>query len=185
MRDTLRAKFGAALAARLELADLTSLSQAVAHYDGCAAAARVHDLDPASDLYKHCTDPVRAPLGPDIAAERRKLQVKRAYQDAQASELANSVYGDSRCDDAYAMLFSRHALGRKPLIVLTHSIYDSKDPLGAADLFAWSALHEQTAALSTRGVNRMVPETQHNIEVDRPQAIVDAVIEVLNEIKSK
>jgi pimeloyl-ACP methyl ester carboxylesterase len=185
MRDALRAKFGAATTARLELSDLTDLSGAIARYDGCAAAARIHDLDPASALYKHCTDPVRAPLGPQIAAERQKIQVKRAYQDAQASELANSVYGDPRPDDAYAMLFTGHALGNKPLIVLTHSIHDSKDPRDAADFFAWNATHEQTAALSTRGVNRIVPQTHHNIEVDRPQAIVDAVNEVLTEIASK
>lgn len=182
-RDALRAKFGVAVAAKLELSDLTDMSRAIARYDRCAAAARARDLDPASDLYKHCTDPVRAPLGPQIATERQKIQVKRAYQDTQASELANSVYGTQRSDGAYAMLFSRHALGDKPLIVLTHSIHESKDPKDAADYFAWNAAHEQTAALSTRGVNRIVPETHHNIEVDRPQAIVDAVNEVLNEIR--
>jgi len=117
-----------------------------------------------------------------VAAERQKIQVKRANQDAQASELANSVYGDPRPDDAYAMLFSGHVLGDKPLIVLTHSIYDPKDPLDVAGFFAWNAAHEQTAALSTRGVNKIVPGTHHNIEVDRPQAIVDAVSTVLNEI---
>ena len=185
MRDTLRARFGVRAAAKLELSDLTDLSRAISRYDGCAAAARIRDLDPASDLYKHCTDPVRQPLGPQIAAERQKIQVKRAYQDAQASELANSVYGDPRPEDAYAMLFAGHALGSKPLIVLTHSIHESKDPKDAADFFTWNALHDQTAALSTRGVNRIVPETHHNIEVDRPQAIVDAVNEVLNEIASK
>jgi pimeloyl-ACP methyl ester carboxylesterase len=184
-RDALREKFGVAVAAKLELSDLTDLSGAIARYDGCAAVARVHDLDPTSDLYKHCTDPVRPPLGPEIAAERQKIQVKKAYQDTQASELANSVYGDPRPNDAYAMLFSGHALGDKPLIVLTHGIYDSKDPVDTADFFAWNAVHDQTAALSTRGVNRIVPETHHNIEVDRPQAIVDAVNEVLNEIASK
>ena len=77
MRDTLRARFGVRVAAKLELSDLTDLSRATSRYDGCAAAARIHDLDPTSDLYKHCTDPVRPPLGSAIAAERRKIQVKR------------------------------------------------------------------------------------------------------------
>jgi hypothetical protein len=45
--------------------------------------------------------------------------------------------------------------------------------------------HTQTAALSTRGVNRVVPETHHNIEVDRPQAIVDAVGEVLRDLDKR
>jgi len=42
--------------------------------------------------------------------------------------------------------------------------------------------HTQTAALSTRGTNRIVPGTHHNIEIDRPQAIIDAVGEVLREV---
>jgi pimeloyl-ACP methyl ester carboxylesterase len=178
-RNFLRRRYGPSLAGRLELLDLSGIVDAVAHYNNCATAARTHDLDPASDLYKHCTDPVRAPLGPDIAAERARLQVGRAYQDAQASELANSVYSDDRGDRAYAALFRPAAFGSKPLIVLTHSIYDHKDPLDSADFAAWNRLHDETAQLSRRGVNRIVPNTHHNIEVDDPQAIVDAVSEVV------
>jgi pimeloyl-ACP methyl ester carboxylesterase len=184
-RNALHAKYGAAVAAELELHVSPGVSQDVSQYNACAAAARTHDLDPKSDLYKTCTDPVWQPLGPVIAAERKKIQVKRAYQDAQASEIANSVIGDPRSDDAYAMLFSGHALGDKPLIVLTAGSYDPKNPLAVASFFGRNLVHEQTAALSTRGVNRIVPETNHNIEVDRPQAIVDAVSEVLKDIAPK
>jgi len=184
-RDALRAKFGTALAVKLELISLTGRPRTVSHYDDCAAAARVHDLDPASDIYKNCTDPTNPSLGPKIAAERQKIQVKRAYQDAQASEIANSVYDDLRSDDAYAKLFSGPALGDKPLIVLTHSIYDPNDPVSAASFFVWNSTHEQTAALSTRGFNRIVPDTHHDIEIDHPQAVIDAVTEVLNDIGPK
>jgi hypothetical protein len=69
--------------------------------------------------------------------------------------------------------------GDKPLIVLTHSIVDPNDPLDAASLFAGDMAHRQTAALSTRGVNRIVPGTHHNIEIDRPQAVIEAIDEVL------
>jgi pimeloyl-ACP methyl ester carboxylesterase len=95
-RVSLRAKYGNTLAAKLELQSLTSRSHAVSEYEECAAAAWRHDLDPKSDFYKQCSDPVRAPLGPVIAAERQKLQVRRAYQDAQASEFVNSVNADPR-----------------------------------------------------------------------------------------
>ena len=181
----IRAKFGALLAAQLELHSLNGRAQATGQFEDCAAAARGHDLDPASKTYKECSDPVRPPLGPEIAAERQKLQVKRAYQDAQDSEFAYSVNADPRPDETYARLFSGRALGNKPLIVLTHSIYDPKDPINAAGWFAGNAAHVQTAALSTRGVNRIVPGTHHNIEVDRPQAIIDAVNEVLRDVRKK
>ncbi len=178
-RGALRAKFGPVLAAKLELQSMAGRSHAAAEYEACAAAARDHDLDPKSDFYKQCSDPVRAPLGPLIATERQKLQVKSAYQGAQASEFVNSVNVETRSDDAYAALFTAQTLGDKKLIVLTHSIVDPKDPLDAASLFAGDLAHRQTAALSTRGVNRVVPGTHHNIEIDRPQAVIDAIGEVL------
>lgn len=178
-RSALRAKFGNTLAAKLELQSLTGRSHAVLADAECAAVARRHDLDPKSDFYKQCTDPVRAPLGPAIAAERQKLQVKSAYQSAQSSEFANSVNADFRADDAYATIFSKRALGNKKLIVLTHSISDPNDPLDAVSLFMTNMLHQQTAALSTQGVNRMVPGTHHDIEIDRPDAVIAAIDEVL------
>jgi pimeloyl-ACP methyl ester carboxylesterase len=185
-RSALRARYGNVLTAKLELQSLTGRSHAVSEYENCAAATRRHDLDPASDLYKECSDPVRPPLGSLIAAERQKLQVKSAYQSAQASEFAYSVNADSRPDEVYAALFSGRALGDKPLIVLTHSIFDPDDPLEAASLFAGNLAHQQTAALSTRGVNRVVPGTHHNIEIDRPQAVIEAIDEVLRDsVQSK
>jgi pimeloyl-ACP methyl ester carboxylesterase len=184
-RAAIRAKFGALVSAQLELHSLAGRSHAMAQFQDCATAADVRDLAPTSSLYKDCSDPVRPPLGPVIAAERQKIQVRRAYQDAQASEFANSVNADSRPDETYATLFSGRALGSKPLIVLTHSIYDPKDKLDEAGLFAGNVAHDQTAALSSRGVNRMVPATHHNIEVDKPQAIIDAITEVLRETGKK
>ncbi|PZR30508.1 MAG: hypothetical protein DI526_22340 [Caulobacter segnis] len=128
---------------------------------------------------------MRAPLGPAIAAERERLQVTHAYQEAQASELANSVYADSRGDSAYTLLFRPGALGDKPLIVLTHSIYDRDNPIEVASHFAWNAAHDETARLSRKGRNRIVPNTRHNIEIDDPQAIVDAVFEVIGDMRRR
>ena len=178
----LRAKYGEAFAARVALDDLSYLQTTVAQYDTCAEATTTKDLDPASDEYKKCTDPVRPLLGPDIAAARLKIQVERRYQVTQASELANSVYGDQRPDPIYARLFLGHPFGNRPLIVLTHSIYDAKDPEDAADDLAWNTTHDQTAQLSRRGINRIVPGTHHNIEVDQPQAVVEAVRQVLKAV---
>lgn len=183
-RSFLRRRYGVEIAAKTELLDLSETTGAIHHYDECAATARVHDLDPSTEFYKSCTDPVRTPLGPAIAAERARLQVGSAYQETQASELANSVYGDSRADPAYAMLFRPGAFGNKPLIVLTHSIYDRNDPVEVASFASWNKLHDQTARLSRRGINRIVPNTHHNVEVDDPQSIADAVFEVIAETHS-
>jgi pimeloyl-ACP methyl ester carboxylesterase len=50
------------------------------------------------------------------------------------------------------------------------------------DQFANLAMHAQTAALSARGVHRVVPETKHNIQLDRPEAVIAAIDEVLNQL---
>lgn len=170
--------------AKDELEGFTGLTGAIDHYRDCAAAARIHPLDAASQLYKTCTDPVRTPLGTAIATERARLQVGANYQQTQSSEIANSVYGDPRGNDAYAALFQPGAFGDKPMIVLTHGIYDPKDPIDAADFATLKLVHDQTARLSRRGVNRVVPDTHHNIEVDNPQAIVDSVFEVMQGMRS-
>jgi pimeloyl-ACP methyl ester carboxylesterase len=175
----LQAKFGARVTSKLELADRALIGMLVDRFDQCAAKAAEADLDPASIGYKRCTDPVRPQLGPDIVAERPNVQKKAAYQAAQASELSNSVFADKTGDAAYARLFTRHMLGNKPLIVLTHGNYDAEDPEAVADNFLINRLHAETAALSRRGTHRVVPNTNHNIQVEDPQAIIQAIRDVL------
>jgi pimeloyl-ACP methyl ester carboxylesterase len=182
VRPEFRAKFGASIAARTELGDQDFFRFLTSHYEQCAAAAKEHDLDPASDMYRRCTDPVRAPLGPDIAAERLKLQVTRAYQDAQYSEIANSVYASTDANGAYAMLFNGTPFGNRPVIVLSHGIFDADDPIDVANFWTADRLHAQSAALSRRGRHRVVAKTHHNIEIDDPDAIIAAVGEILSQL---
>lgn len=181
-----RKRFGAKLEAKTRAEESTGFAGVVEHYNACAEAASAHDLDPATDQYKHCTDPVRAPLGPDIAADRAQIQVRYAYQAAQASELKYSIYGPvPQPNRRYARLIRPRAFGAKPLIVLTHGYYDMADELSELDYFEWMTLHKQTAALSKRGVHRMVGRTHHNIEIDDPKAIIAAVAEVVKAVERR
>lgn len=182
VRAMLNARFGASLAARAELLDQTFLALLLDRYRTCADQARAGPLDPASAAYRRCSDPVRPLLGPLIAAERLRIQVTPAYQQAQASEILNSVYGDPRGADVYARLFRPGSFGGRPLIVLSHGLYDPGDAIDTAGQAAGVALHRETARLSRRGVQRTVPGTSHNIEIDAPKAIVDAVLEVLGRL---
>lgn len=181
----LRRMVGDPLAARIALSDADAIRQAVARYDACAATARSGDLDPQSLTYRRCSDPVRPALGPAIAAERARIQVTRSYQDAQASELANSVYGQVSGDDSYRMLFRPGRFGSKPMIVLSHGTYDRADPVEAAGFQQYLWLHAETAALSRRGRQRTVPDTSHNIEIDAPDAIVAAIMEVIDQLDGR
>lgn len=177
--------WGAKIAAQSELSGQRFLTALISRYRGCAEAAEKAPLDPTSISYRRCTDPVRPALGPIIATERAVLQRTAQYQRAQASELAYSVYGDPRADMAYANLFRPGVIGDKPLVVMTSPQDDSSDPLDAADAAAGNRLHDETALLSTSGCREMVTRTGHNIEIDRPDAIIDAVNRVIKQVNDK
>ena len=166
--------------------DNSSFGELVAHLRDCADATHAGKLDDAR--YAQCTDPIRTPLGAAILAERRKLQASTTYQDTQLGEAAASMFvPDAAADAQYARLFGAtpHPLGDKPLIVLTHSVWDMTPPFGETGYASWVAAHRQTAALSTRGSERMVPLSRHNIQVDYPQVVIDAVAEVLDAVAAR
>jgi hypothetical protein len=73
-------------------------------------------------------------------------------------------------------------LGSRPLIVLTHGTYDPEDPLDALSQAQALELHRETARLSKIGLQRTVPNSLHNIEIDAPDAIVEAVREALGKL---
>nr|WP_315392060.1 alpha/beta hydrolase [uncultured Duganella sp.] len=180
-RPVVTAKFGAATFEKM-YAKENGPEAWLAHFQACVDAAKKQDLDPASDLYKQCTDPVHPPLGSVIAQHRQTIQVRYAYQAAQASEAQNCVIANNpSLDEQYTSIFSKgDALGNIPLIVLSHSILDMRSPFAEQDQYVLLALHGQTTASSTRGLHRVVPDTHHNIEVDDPHAIVVAINDVLD-----
>jgi len=45
-------------------------------------------------------------------------------------------------------------------------------------------MHEALAHLSSRGVHRIIKGSGHHIQLDKPQAVIDAVDEVLRELHS-
>ena len=80
---------------------------------------------------------------------------------------------------------SRRSYGDMPLIVLTRGDYVIGMPpeFSNADREAmkkiWTELHLEMTALSTAGEHRVVPKAGHSIQRDQPQAVIDAVNEVV------
>ena len=80
---------------------------------------------------------------------------------------------------------SRRSYDDMPLIVLTRGDYKKDMPpeFTAADRDAmktvWVGLHKDMAALSTAGELREVAGAGHSIQRDQPQAVIDAVNEVV------
>jgi len=177
-------RFGAKLVKEARADDEDSVKGGIEHFQECANAARRGPLDEAT--YTQCSDPVRVQLGTVINDERRRLQPPVAYQAAQADEFAYSMFAPDKAADArYAKLFSGQPFGNKPLVVMTHSIWDMTPPFGEAGWISWGTAHQLTAKLSSRGKEYVVPMTRHNIQVDQPQAVIEAVDGVLDALQSR
>lgn len=82
------------------------------------------------------------------------------------------------------------SLGDLPLIVLSADIdlwEDEQDDLPAGitvelleqDYAVWIELHQELAALSTRGRHQIIPDTTHFIQYDAPDIVIEAVREAV------
>lgn len=79
-------------------------------------------------------------------------------------------------------------LGDKPVVVLTSGSNDTPGMSAeenAAMRKVWIAMHDEIAALSSRGSNRIVDGAGHYIHQDKPQAVVDAVAEVVRQARGR
>ena len=142
----------------------------------CALLAARGALGPSSAEFRDCS----AALPSDTPVAFRKVwpQFFTAYYFADKVSLMTSLY-THRYDDA-----DHHRLGAMPLVVLSiEHPWDSGTPAGArldrSYGKIWNALHADLAHLSMRGVHRVIKRSGHEIQLDKPQAVIDAVNEVL------
>jgi hypothetical protein len=80
-------------------------------------------------------------------------------------------------------------LGAMPLVVLSiEHPWISGTPAGVrldqSYGKVWNALHADLARLSSRGVHRIIIGSRHHIQLDKPQAVIDAVDEVLRQLQA-
>lgn len=135
-----------------------------------------------SPEYKKCiTDiGVRDPRFSDaINDAQERMALTASWQAAAASEQRAVFYASA--DETRA---TRKSFGSIPIIVLTHSPYpkgkDETQEERNVRTLLWETMHNEIAAMSTRGINIIVPNTGHYIQFDNPQVVVDAVSQALN-----
>jgi pimeloyl-ACP methyl ester carboxylesterase len=147
-----------------------------AFLDACLKAAEAGTLDKAEGPLASC---LRAPppwQSAAVAAAMRAYKLKPAYWRTLRSEL------DANTAIFAAPVPADEAHGTTPVIVLTAS----SDVPGVPDDVrkALQAAREQTqarlAASSKHGRRIAVPEASHDIQLDAPQAVANAVLEVLS-----
>jgi pimeloyl-ACP methyl ester carboxylesterase len=114
-----------------------------------------------------------------INAVVKKYAITPKWQAANVSEEEN--FSHASADETRA---TRKDFGDMPIFVLTHSPHakskDETQDMQNQRTLLWEELHLEVAAMSTRGVNIIVPHSEHYIQYDHPQVVVDTVLEAVN-----
>jgi pimeloyl-ACP methyl ester carboxylesterase len=84
-------------------------------------------------------------------------------------------------------------LGDRPIVVLTGSKPYPKEILaaqemteaeGRAQMAKWLDLHRDEARWSTRSTHEILPDAGHYVQIDRPDAVINAVNAVVDQLRS-
>ena len=157
----------------------TQRRQLLATYARLARLARAKALLPGTPDYDRAIGAPTLGLTPAMWASRVARRTSPEYWRALRSESAAS---NSASSDEVAA--ARRLLGDMPLIVLTAGKTISPrsgetTATAQARHAAWRTMHDEIAALSTRGERRTVVDAGHGIQSDRPEAVIAAIEEVL------
>lgn len=148
----------------------------------CAQAVIAGKMTADLPQRPYCIDGPSRSLPASVNAARLASQSTATYQTASLSELT-SFAGLSSAQVAK----SRRPWGDLPVIVLTAENTQKNPDLPQAEqdalAKAWWDMHDGVAKLSTRGENRLVPDTGHMIPSQRPQAIIDAVTSLVEQAR--
>lgn len=148
----------------------------------CALLAAHGPLEPSRPEYEDCTSIAALPSDTPLAFRKIWPQFFTADYFADKVSLMSSAY-THRYDSVDHL-----RLGAMPLVVLTAKNTWGDTPAGIrftqTFLKFWLAQHEALAHLSSRGIHRFIKGSDHEIQLDQPQAVIDAVDDVLSQIRA-
>lgn len=171
---------------RLEAASQGNLKKVyamVAEQNSYCLAAAQKGMQPDSEEKSNCIGNPADIYGPKLGAVEMAVTTKLAYWRANVDEWDAIPVSDEQLRKL------RRPFGALPLVVLTRGVSPYAVPgkpqsaLNKAMEDENAAIHKELAALSTRGTQRVVPDAGHVIHADQPGAVVDAVLEVLQQVK--
>jgi pimeloyl-ACP methyl ester carboxylesterase len=151
----------------------------------CLTELKADALKLGSHHYAACIARPTPSLPDSLNALELKRQLSVSYEETVLSEY-ESLFGESSREVAAA----RRSYGNMPLIVLTAGDNfkldaGKPDSAAAARRALWMTMHDELAALSTVGVNRMVEGARHSIQTSKPEAVIQAVEEVVDALAIK
>ena len=132
-------------------------------------------------------------LAPSLGYPKAPEQANAALAAYLPSSLRPMLDELAALDETFGEAGTFRSLGDRPLVVLT-----AMAPLRAEDLAAlkltpeqglqlqaaWLELHEDEASWSSRGRHVRLDDARHYIQFDRPDAVIDAVREVVESIRT-
>jgi pimeloyl-ACP methyl ester carboxylesterase len=154
--------------------DKEKYDQSLKDQHACVDAAR-QGLVQGTKMVEKCLGDTNDPrFSAGINQAQASYGLTEKWQAAVASERENVFYASA--DETRR---TRSDFGDMPIIVLTHSPFptragESQDERNRKTL-SWEGLHLRVAAMSTCGVNEIVPDAGHYIQYDKPQVVIDAV----------
>ena len=151
----------------------------------CAAGLQSGALKAGTPEFEKCTAYHMPPAFSALGAALSRLNADPARLLTEASALESFL-------SQREPINPQRRYGDMPLIVLTAGHRDPP-PDAPADAREQEALfykeaaraHKAYAALSTRGENQLVPDSGHNIPVEKPEAVLAAINRVLAESENR
>ncbi len=168
----------------------TAMARALELERVCLDDARDGRLErPSSLVEQGCANTPRAPnrLDAALAAAQRKRLADAKTWEAVVSELEAATPERDHIDANSAELdAATQNFGDKPLIVLSRGVAESFPGVPPAEIVgveaAWISGHAALAARSMRGEHIVVPGARHYIQIDRPEAVVEATLKVVTAV---
>lgn len=148
----------------------------------CLAAAQ-KGFKAGSEEQMNCIGNPADSYGPALGAAVAAATSKPAYWRATIDEWEAIHISDDQ------LRKRRRPFGDLPVVVLTRGVSPYAVPgkpqsaLNKAMEDENAAIQQEIAALSTRGTQRVVPGAGHVIHADKPEAVIDAILEVLRQVK--
>ncbi|MTV37819.1 alpha/beta fold hydrolase [Duganella radicis] len=147
----------------------------------CLAAARKGFAQDA-EAQANCIGKPLDTFGPQLGAALLASESKLSYWQANVAEYAAIATSDEQLRKL------RRPFGDIPLVVLTRGVSPYAVPgqpqsaLNKAFEDENYAVQKEFTKLSTRSTQRVVAGAGHVIQADKPEAVVDAVLEVLKQV---
>jgi pimeloyl-ACP methyl ester carboxylesterase len=159
----------------------------------CAAGIRAGTIRRDGTDPDHC---LYAPQWPDTWPVELRSALTKQFDEATPATIAANMETfasniESVDEDSRVVINPARDYGDMPLLVLTASEFNAPpdySDAARAEIPAfqaeWRRGHDAYAALSRRGVNRIVPDSTHDMTDEKPQVVIDAIDEVVREVRA-